>query len=902
MTRPYISLHNHTIYSIGDSLIQPKQLFAKTEELGQKAVAVTDHGSCAGLWESFQVSKKSNVKLIAGCECFFVNDASNNDDTSLRHIILLAKNAIGYKNLLTINKRGFDQMTIAFKKAISRVDWKLLEQFSDGLICTSACGNGVIGQYIMADRYDDAKAAAKRFKDIFGDNFALELQAHHLQIRQSPYSGPVNQQKINLALKKISLELGIRCIVTTDAHYVQQEHHRAHDVYLCNSSGQPISSGNRLKYDKHEFYIKDADSLYSHFERHIQMWGEGFVNSLFENTEYYADQCEKPEWIDPTVATGLKNQLPTFPVKDEPDYDKFIEWQKESKFYNANLAEDANFYRYRTEIGLEQKISAGKIKEEDRDKCYEQMKEEFDVLEYRNFSSYMLIVAGFLKWCRDNGVPTGVGRGSVGGSLTAYFNSIHQANPFTYNLIFARFLNKYKEAYPDVDSDVSGSDRDKVLKYMREKYGIANVAHVSNINTITPKVYARDISRIFEFGGEGRTKSAEIGDAIADSIPAEIHSVKQALTDAPLFAEYAKQYPELAEFAELLNGLPRAWSTHAGGIVVSQNPLEQIVPVRNDSDGSSCIALAKNDIEEASCIKLDLLGLETLDIIRETERLARQNGKQIPTEFNYELENEKVYEMIANGDTYGVFQLDGTAVHVCKKIKPKNISDIAIITALIRPSSKDIIDDFVKARNGETKVELLHPKLERALGKTYGFGLFEESLLYLALDIAGWDLYNADKLRKLTKEKGKNPEKIQQWKKEFIEGATKNGIDVGERVWGEVIESFNGYGFNKCLGSNVLVDVFDKNGKFISSKKIKDIIPGEYVKSRDENAKKEIFIEVLNNYHNGIKEIVEVELVTGEKVRCTQDHKFRVKETGEMLPLWKINELKYSIEVNENIK
>lgn len=1259
--RKYVSLHNHTTGSIGDSIISPRELISATKEAGQTAVAITDHGSLSAVWETYKVAKKAGIKLIAGCECYFVDDANDPEDTNFRHLVFLAKNATGYQNLLKLNKRGFDKLAVSFKKAVSRVDWSLLEEFKEGIICTSACGNGLISQYIMNDQPDEAEEAAKRLQTIFGDDFALELQPHNLQRRPSPYSGPVNQQKINIALKNLGEKLGIRCIVATDAHYVKKEDHKRHDAYLCIGSGQPITSGNRLRYDKHEFYIKDSDQVYEHFKRHSKMWGEEFIESLFENTVYYADKCEEPDWIDPAVSTGEKSQLPEFPYKDEPDYLEFERWRADqmslqtTKVMDDQIADDALFYRYRSLEGLKQKIENGKIPEDDYDECIEQMLEEFDVLEYRNFSSYMLITADFLNWCRKNMIAIGPGRGcltgdtevltnngfvhldsidigdtvithkgrrrnvydkfvynvdedgleigtnysfsnikltkdhkvfasiatetdrytsmksaglsscdsvkrwndpeepkwipasdlkigdyifmsfpersdlirwdghdyfdlsqftncssivinedtieqkipktndlsirkisketglsrnaiqnvrynnihytctkekiakyfdgihlslndwiadgntycktidrriaknndllyvigrwvgdgwtehnpdkgycvgfafhsddkdgidrifsyfdrkgfdvklnksktkklvqltikgqvlfdffsgicedykqtsctkhlpsifrdlskdnlqslllglldsdghveiaadykrenidttskrlalevkeallylgipssiitrpeyysgkykckqsykirfkgiklpkttnslvtnlgyfckitsiaevhldtvydisvnedtsyltsnyavhnSVGGSLTAYINGIHQAYPKRYGLIFARFLNKYKEAFPDIDNDIAPSGRGKLHDYLCSKYGAANVAHVSNINTITPKVYARDIARVFEFGGQGRSVAAEIGNNIADSLPDDVKSIKKALTEAPLFAEYAKQYPELEEYAELC-GLPRAWSTHAGGIVVSKRPLEGLVPLRRDTNGALVLEYDKEIAEENGLVKIDTLGLETLDIIGETYNLIREVGKELPKEpFDYEIVDDSTYELIGDGDTFGVFQLGSTAVPVCKKVKPRSVEDIALVSALVRPSSKDSIPDVIEVRNGIKDVSLPNKALERAFGNTYGIGLFEESLLFLAGDFAGWDLHDADKLRKLTKEKGKNPEKAAKWKEEFIEGAISNkGFtrEFAEQVWDTYVESFSGYGFNR---------------------------------------------------------------------------------------------------------
>jgi DNA polymerase III subunit alpha len=795
--RPFVNLHTHTTGSIGDSIISPKGLITAIKEVGQTAVAVTDHGSCSALWEVYKSTQKTEIKLIAGCEVYFVDNSDNNEDTTLRHLVLLAKNATGYKNLLTLNKRGFDKFTIAFKRAIPRIDWQMLEELHEGLICTSACGNGVIAQYIMTDQLGQAKAAALRLQTIFGEDFALELQPHNLQRRPSPYSGAINQQKINMALKKIGTELDIRCIVATDAHYLKKDDHDDHDAYICIASGQPKTSGSRLIYDKHEFYIKNSDEIFEHFSRHMPLWGEEFVESLFTNTIYFSGKCESPDWIDPSVSTGEKSQLPDFPYKDEPDLADFEAWKSTGKLVGSNIGEDAQFYRYRSEIGLEQKIRDEQIPESDREECYTSMLEEFDVLEYRNFSSYMLITAEFLEWCRNNQIPVGPGRGSVGGSLSAYCNHIHMAYPKRYGLIFARFLNKYKDAFPDIDNDIAPSGRDNLYNYLCSKYGNENVCHVSNINTITPKVYARDIARVFEFGGLGRSAAAEIGNNIADSLPSEMHSIKQALDEAPLFAEYAKQYPELVKYAGLC-GMPRAWSTHAGGIIISKRPLTGLVPLRRDPAGALVLEYDKVQAEENGLIKIDILGLETLDIIGQTYQLIKENNKDLGN-FDYESSNPAAYKLIGEGDTFGVFQLGSTAVHVCKKVKPNNIADIALISALVRPAAKDIIPNLLKVRNGEEKISLIHPALERSFGGTYGFGLFEESLMYLSLDVAGWNLHSADKLRKLTKEKGKHPELVAQWRTEFIEDSIKNNIseEIATKIWDETINGFQGYGFNK---------------------------------------------------------------------------------------------------------
>jgi DNA polymerase III subunit alpha len=784
--------------SIMDSVInKPIDLLQRAKELGQSAIAITEHGSCVSLWDGLKASKKTGVKLIAGCEMYFVDDVANQTDSRLRHIILIAKNQIGYKNLLTLNKKGYDNYIVAFKKAVSRIDWKLLEEHKEGLICTTACGNGIISQLIMADKLDAAREQTLKLKEIFGDDLALELQPHHLQRRANAYSGPVDQRKINLALKKLGEELNIRCIVASDTHYLAKEHHKANEVLLAIGCGQPVNSGQRLTYDKPDMYLKSGDEVLQYFERHRPMWGDQFIDSLFANTIYLADKCEAPDWIDPKYTNPTGKELPQFPVKDQPDYQEFLKW---SKAKNTGLDEDVMYLRYCCERELDRRFKSGELTSGTFEDYQARVLEELDVLEYHGFSSYMLIVADYLDWARNNGIAVSPGRGSCGGCLVAYLIGIHKADPLKYKLIFARFHNKEKSDFPDVDSDVAPSGREKVQEYICRKYGDEFVAHVSNINTITPKVYARDISRTFEFGDEGRSGAAKIGDAIADSIPAEMKTATQALEDAPLFAEYAKQYPQLKEYAELVGGKARAWSTHAAGIVVNKRKLTGLIPLRRDIYGQLCTEYEKEKANENGLIKNDLLGLETLDIISDTYRLIKESGKELPPEpFDYNAYDEPAYQLISEGNTFCVFQLGSTATHLCKAIKPKCIEDISLINALVRPAAKTIANDLISVREGKTPMHLLHPLLERAFAVTYGFGLYEESLIFLVNDVSGWDLHEAEKTRKLTKEKGKNPEKIKKWREEFISGAIKNkGVEeeTAIKIW-EIIDKFQGYGFNK---------------------------------------------------------------------------------------------------------
>jgi DNA polymerase III subunit alpha len=793
----FISLHNQTDFSILDSLISPKALFKRAKELGQSAIAITDHGTLAATWDAWKASKDTGVKLIIGCECYFQNDAANVNE-KFRHIVLLAKNAVGYRNLLTLNKKGFDQSSFVGKRVYSVLDWKLLEQYSDGLVCLTACGNGIVSQLLMNHRMDEAEDTVVRLKKIFGDNLGLEVQANNMKRGSNIFNDEIDQFFLNRQLINLGKKHDIKVVATCNTHYLTKEESETHDVFLAIGSHQPVFSNYRLRYTVPDFYLKTGDEMKAFFTRN---YGEEIAQQLCDNSIYFASLCEKPEWIDPKFSNPSGKELPVFPVKDEPDYNNFLNWTKRQPEVVQKLEEDKQFLRYRVEFNfIAQSILKGMELDAVKMAQYRaRIDEELDVLEFHGFSSYMLIVADFIEWARKNEIAVGDGRGSVGGSLVAYLLGIHQADPIQYNLIFARFHNKEKSSFPDIDTDFAPSGREKVQNYLRQKYGDDHVAHVSNVNTITPKVYARDIARACELGGS-KEEAVKIGNEVADCLPAEVHSIDEALVKVPLFAEYAKRYPEFAKYKDIC-GKYRAWSTHAGGIVISARPLTGLVPLRKDKDGVLAIEYDKDKAEENGLVKMDTLGLSTLDIIGQTIQLIKEAGKQPPPEpMDYDVYDKETYDVISSGDTFCVFQLgtSGGTVDLCSRIKPTTINDLANINALARPSARDMRNDFIKTRNGERPMSLLHPNLGRAFNSTYGFGLYEECLMYLAQDIAGWSLHSADRLRKLTKEKGKNPKKAQEWRTEFISDAIKNGVNeaIAKRIWDEVVDKFQGYGFN----------------------------------------------------------------------------------------------------------
>jgi DNA polymerase III subunit alpha len=790
---PFVSLHNQTSYSLLDSLIEPKALFKQVQELEQTAIAITDHGTLAAAWEAFKVSKDMNIKLIIGCECYFADDATQITD-KLRHIVFLAKNAVGYRNLLTLNKKGYDQGFFIGKRLYPIIDWKLLEQHVEGLICLTACGNGVINQLLMNKKFEEAEQAVLRLKSLFGDNLGLEIQPNNMKRGANIFNDPIDQPFLNRRNIEWGKKYSIRVVPACNAHYLKKEDHETHDVFLAIGAHQPIFSNYRLKYAVPDFYLKSGQEVKSFFARN---YGEEQAEQWCANTVFFAEQCEKPDWIDPKYSNASGKELPLFPVTDEPDYSEFCAWVATQSSEIIQLNEDQQFLRYHCEKFFDSRIAG--LTQENRSIYQQRLVEELDVIEFHGFSSYMLIVADFIGWARHHDVAVGEGRGSVGGSLIAYLLGIHQADPIKYNLVFARFHNKEKSSFPDIDVDFAPSGRARVQAYIRRKYGEEHVAHVSNINTITPKVYVKDIARSCELGGS-RDKAIEIGNEVADCLPAEIHNIDEALNKVPLFVEYCQRYPEFIQYKQIC-GKYRANSTHAGGIIISQRSLTGLIPLRKDKDGSWAIEYDKDKAEENGLVKIDTLGLSTLDIIGETYRIIKERNKESPPIiFNFENYDQETYDLITSGDTFGIFQFgtSGGTIDLCRRIKPRNINDLANINALARPSAQDMRNDFIAVRDGKKPITLLHPKLGRAFNSTYGFGLYEECLMYLAQDIAGWSLHSADRLRKLTKEKGKNPKKVQQWRIEFISDAVKNNIneEIAKRVWDDVVNNFQGYGFN----------------------------------------------------------------------------------------------------------
>lgn len=806
----YISLHNRTDYSVLNSLVSPKELFNKAKELGQSSLAITDLSSMAGMWACLKASKDTGVKLIAGTELYFTDDVSNKTG-KLRHIVLLATNYIGYKNLLILTRLGFNASPEG-KKPVSIIDWNLLRSHSDGIICLTGCGNGIISQHINNKAFDAAELALKQLIEIFGENLGIEIQAHNLVKGATYHAEAVNQVFTNNHLIRLAKQFNIKVIPTTNTLYLNREDHEIHDCLLAIGAMQPIYSNARIKYNVSDLYLKSGDEIKAFFTR---TYGNDFAEEICANTVEFASKCEDPLWIDPKIATNTEYLLPTFDVRSEYDYTDFVKWLYDQDDKTKSLAEDAAFLKFRCErVLVEKKLNDNIV-------YVNRLIEELDVLEHQKFSSYMLIVQNYLDWARENGVATGPGRGSIAGSLIGYLLDIHKADPIKYGLIFARFQNKERKSPPDIDLDFSKKNRGKVIDYIISKYGKENVAQVSNIIGLTPKVFVRDVARACELGGS-RKDAVSVGNTIADTVPKkvdekDVKTFKEAVKYSPLFAEYVKKYPQLEKYGSIC-GKHRGYGMHAAAIVASKFPLAGLVPLRKDKDGTTIIEYDKDIVEANGLIKMDILGLSTLDVIDETNRIIKSFGKDVPS-IDYDAYDKKTYDLISNGDTFGVFQFGTSAgtIDLCRKVKPKNIMDLAIITTLARPAARDIRAAFIEARNNKKAFTPIHPSLNNAFGKTFGFGLFDESILQLGQDVAGWSLHSADRIRKMIKDKGKNPEKDAKLREEFINDTINRGVEpkMAIRLWDEEISKFRGYTFN--LSHAVLYSMLSFHTAFLKA-------------------------------------------------------------------------------------
>ena len=774
----FVSLHNHTeLGSPLDGMNDTFDLFKRAKEVDHPAVAVTDHGTLTALYDAYLASQQTGVKLIPGMEAYFADDLASKKS---HHLVLLAQNEVGYRNILNINYCAFQNQVSGYMgKKTPRVSWEHIEKYNEGVVALTACSNGLIAKTLITDQ-DEEKAIChlNRLNSIFKDRLFLELQPHALHA-VNKNGKEVNQQLLNESLIRLSHDMGIPYVITCDAHYRDKDHAKYHDFMLAIKDKKAVDDPDRFRYGVQDMYLKTHEEIIDFFGRDIAEVG-------MENSIKIMNSCSEPHYIKPKGA-----RLPSFQTSLEEDYDEFLGWKNKQ---GSKLSDDKAYLRYKCIEGFKEKLSH--LSDEDKKEYWSRVRTELSVLEAKDFSSYMLIVADYVNWAKSS-MPVGPARGSSAGSLVAYLTGITDIDPIKYDLIFERFHNNKKESFPDIDTDFS--DPSMVKEYIKEKYGEDKVASISNWSTLSPKVIIKDVARSLRLGGD-KSSAFQIANKITSIMP-DAKNLSTAMKESSQFNSYMSKYPTLFEYGNKLQNLTRNWSVHAAGVVIGDERLPDIVPLRVDDDGNTVTQWEKTRCEDNGLIKMDLLGLKPLTVIDNTFKLIEETtGRKLSID-DINLDDQKVYAMIGRGDTSGVFQLESSLTPFCVKLKPTSIEDISAINAIGRPSCLPAERKrYAKRRLGLESVAYDHPTLERALSKTYGVLVYEEQAMFVAQDCAGWDLNQADALRKISKLKGKDPDLVLKTEASFVKDCMSHSgmkYETACLIWKKYIEPLGGYAFNK---------------------------------------------------------------------------------------------------------
>ena len=749
----FVHLHVHTEYSLLDGSNKIKEYVARVKELGMNSAAITDHGVMYGVIDFYRAARNAGIKPILGCEVYvapgsrFDKTPGSNSEERYYHLVLLAENQKGYENLTKIVSKGF--VDGYYYKP--RVDLEVLEQYHEGIIALSACLAGEVQKYLLRGMYEDAKEAAKRYENIFGkDNFFLELQDHGMQ----------EQALVNQQLLRLSEETGIALVATNDVHYTYAEDEKPHDILLCIQTGKKLEDENRMRYEGGQYFVKSEEEMRALFP---------YALEALENTQKIADRC---------------NVVIEFGVTKLPKYDVpqgFTAWE-----YLNKLCFDGLEKRY-PNPGEELK---------------ERLNYELNVIRNMGYVDYFLIVWDFINYARTNGIMVGPGRGSAAGSIVSYCLGITNIDPIKYQLLFERFLNPERVSMPDIDIDFCFERRQEVIDYVVRKYGADRVAQIVTFGTLAARGVIRDVGRVMDL-------PYAFVDSISKMIPTELNiTLEKALTmNGELKALYEKdpQVKELIDMSKRLEGLPRHSSMHAAGVVICQKSVDEYVPLSLGSDGSVTTQFVMTTLEELGLLKMDFLGLRTLTVIQNAVQLVEKNtGKVIDME-HIDYNDKSVLDSIGTGKTDGVFQLESAGMKsFMKELKPQSLEDIIAGIALYRPGPMDFIPQYIKGKNDQSAIEYDCPQLEPILKSTYGCIVYQEQVMQIVRDLAGYTLGRSDLLRRaMSKKKGDVMEKERQNfvygnPEEGVPGCIANGISekVANRIYDEMLD-FAKYAFNK---------------------------------------------------------------------------------------------------------
>ena len=757
----FTHLHVHTEYSLLDGSSKIKELVARAKELGMDSLAITDHGVMYGVIDFYRAAKDAGIKPIIGCEIYvspgsrFEKETGHNEDRYY-HLVLLAENDKGYHNLMKIVSKGFTE-GYYYKP---RVDYEVLEQYSEGIIALSACLAGEVQKYLARNMYDEACKSALRYQKIFGKgNFFLELQDHGIDM----------QKKVNMDLLRMSSGLGIELVATNDIHYIYDTDYEAHDILLCIQTGKKVMDEDRMRYEGGQYYLKSEEEMRALFPYALQ---------AIDNTAKIAARCNVE------IEFGVR-KLPKYQVPKE--------------FWDSEEEEGEASWRYLHHLcyeGLNRRYGS------EKPELTERLDYELSVIRNMGFIDYFLIVWDFINYAKTNGIMVGPGRGSAAGSIVAYTLAITDIDPLKYDLLFERFLNPERVSMPDIDVDFCYERRGEVIDYVLSKYGKDNVAQIVTFGTLAAKGVIRDVGRVLDM------PYAQV-DAIAKMIPKELNiTIDKALKMNPLLK---KEYDEnsqikyLIDMSKRLEGLPRHTSMHAAGVLISQKAVDEYVPLSRSSDGTITTQYIMTTLEELGLLKMDFLGLRTLTVIQDAVNLVKKNKGVTINLHDIDYNDKQVLDYIGTGKTDGIFQIESAGMKsFMKELKPESLEDIIAGIALYRPGPMDFIPKYLKGKNDRDSITYDCPQLEPILKTTHGCIVYQEQVMQIVRDLAGYTLGRSDLLRRaMSKKKQAVMEKerknfVYGNEEEGVDGCIKRGIDeaTANKIYDEMID-FAKYAFNK---------------------------------------------------------------------------------------------------------
>ena len=774
----YVHLHNHTHHSLLDGLTKIPDMVARVKELGMEACAITDHGTMSGAIEFYKAAKNVGIKPIIGIETYVAartrHDRDPAKDKARYHLTLLAMNHKGYQNLMQLS-------TIANLEGVyykPRIDHELLEQYNEGIICMSGCIGGELGENLRNDDYEKAKEIAGWYKSVFGDRYYMELQDHGHPEARSHWP---EQKKVNDYIERISKELDIPCVVTSDGHYLNHEDQEAHEILLCVGTGAYLSDEKRMSLKDFELHLTTPEDI-------ISRWQTTNPQAI-ANTKAIADRCD----VEIKLGDILIPKFPTPNGESEKESLDHLVYSGMAARYAGMKLEDAK------------KLPNDELRAMLSDDQIERLDMEFGVLDKMGYNGYFLIVQDFINWGKSQGIIFGPGRGSAAGSIIAYALNITDLDPLHYDLLFERFLNPDRISMPDIDIDIQDTRRGEVIEYCAKKYGSERVANICTFGTMAARASVRDVARVLQVPyGES--------DRLAKLIPPPVQGrhvpIKKSLEEDPDLKKEYESNPTaktVYDFASQLEGTIRSHGVHAAGVVIAPDDLVKYVPLEMAQKGVVATQYPMGPVEELGLLKMDFLGLSNLSIINNALRIIRKVYKTDIDLSHLPLDDEATYKLFQRGDTTGVFQLESAGMkRYLRELKPSVFEDIIAMVALYRPGPMQFIDSFIKRKHGEEEITYLHPGMENSLKNTYGILVYQEQFMQISKEWCGFTGGQADTLRKAVGKK--KIDLMKKVKPEFVEGAVKVGgatKEIAEQFW-DALEEFANYCFNKshaaCYG------------------------------------------------------------------------------------------------------